>query len=96
MLAILPPHVGAELEKVVIPYAEKLRQEGHKLGLEDGRKLGLEDGQRQILIHLLESRFGSLPAAVRKRLERATDEETKRWAVRVLDAGSLEEVFSAE
>ena len=88
MLAILPPHVGAELEKVVIPYAEKLRQEGHKLGL--------EDGQRQILIHLLESRFGSLPAAVRKRLEGATDEETKRWAVRVLDAESLEEIFSAE
>ena len=108
VLAILPPHVGAELEKVVIPYAEKLRQEGHKegrklgledgrkLGLEDGRKLGLEDGQRQILIHQLESRFGPLPAAILRRLEQATDEETKRWAVRVLDAASLEEIFSAE
>ncbi len=143
VLAVLPPHVGAELEKVVIPYAEKLRQEGHKeghklgledgrklgledgrklgledgrklgledgrklgledghklghkLGLEDGRKLGLEDGQRQMLIHLLESRFGPLPDAILRRLEQATNEETKRWAVRVLDAGSLEEIFSA-
>ena len=108
VLAVLPPHVGAELEKVVIPYAEKLRQEGHKegrklgledgrkLGLEDGRKLGLEDGQRQILRHLLESRFGPLPAAILGRLEQATNEETKQWAVRVLDAESLEEIFAAE
>ncbi len=96
----LSPYVGDELEKTMIPYAEKLRQEGREQGLEqglaDGRKQGLADGQRATLLRQLESRFRGLPAEVRARVEQASVEEMDRWVMRVLEAESLEAVFEPE
>ncbi len=85
----LSPYVGDELEKTMIPYAEKLRQEGREQGLEQG----MVQGQRTTLLRQLESRFPGLPAAVRARVERASVEEMDRWVMRVLEADSLEAVF---
>ncbi|MGL1835180.1 DUF4351 domain-containing protein, partial [Rhodocyclaceae bacterium SMB388] len=47
-----------------------------------------------VLARLLTRRFGPLDDATRSRLEQGTLEELERWSERILDAGSLDEVFS--
>jgi hypothetical protein len=43
---------------------------------------------------LLARRFGTLPDAVRARLASATVEQLESWALKILDAKSLDEVFN--
>jgi hypothetical protein len=45
---------------------------------------------------LLTQRFGPLPDGVEQRLHAATVQDLERWADRVLDAQSLDEVFRAD
>lgn len=42
----------------------------------------------------LASRFGELPPALRQRVDDAEREDIERWALRILDATSLDEVFA--
>lgn len=56
-------------------------------------KRGNEQGRQQILRALLERRFGSLPEPVIERLGTATASLLDAWALRVLDARELDEVF---
>ena len=74
--------------------AERLRREGREQGREQGRKEGMEEGRRDVLCELLTLRFGKLPPAARKRIERADTEVLERWTARVLTAASLSDVFA--
>jgi hypothetical protein len=78
----LRPLVGQEVEEAMMTYAEKLKQEGH------------DQGQCKMLLGLLTRRFGVLPEEVEKRVTRAEAAELQDWALRVLDARSLDEVFA--
>ena len=46
-----------------------------------------------MLRHLLTQRFGPLPNGMEQRLHAATVQDLERWADRVLNAQSLDEVF---
>ncbi|MDV7398098.1 DUF4351 domain-containing protein, partial [Arthrospira platensis SPKY1] len=59
-----------------------------------GMQQGLQQGEVTILARLLSRRFGPLDARTRSRLEQASLEELERWSERILDAGSVDEVFS--
>jgi flagellar biosynthesis/type III secretory pathway protein FliH len=82
----LRPLVGQEVEEAMMTYAEKLKQEGHDQGQ--------QEGQCKMLLRQLTRRFGVLPEAVEKRIARAEAAELQDWALRVLDARSLDEVFA--
>lgn len=75
-------------------------EKGRLQGLEKGRLQGLEKGRRQgeaqVLLHLLESRFGVVNDATRARIATGDAEQLLTWARRVLSAESLEEIFSDE
>jgi len=78
-------------------WADRLRQEGFEAGvregLEKGEEKGEEKGRRDIVLELLERRFGPLPRATVKRVRALTSsEELSRLAARVLDAPSLEDL----
>jgi hypothetical protein len=45
---------------------------------------------------LLRVRFGELPSASLDRVANASADELDRWAERLLDAGSLEQLFAGE
>ncbi|MBB3101887.1 Rpn family recombination-promoting nuclease/putative transposase [Azomonas macrocytogenes] len=66
------------------------RKEGLEQGLEKGRQQLVATVQRQ-----LTRRFGPLPEVVQERLAQADTVQLERWADRLLDAASLEEVFQA-
>ncbi|MBL8723609.1 MAG: DUF4351 domain-containing protein [Planctomycetes bacterium] len=76
--------------------AEKLRSEGLAQGLAQGQALGLVAGRAATLGRLLTRRFGPLPSEVETRLQAATLAELDSWTDRILDAGSLREVFRAQ
>lgn len=58
-----------------------------------GETKGRAEEGRGLLEALLVARFGPLPQEVVARLGAATSEQRLTWAVRVLEAGSLAEVF---
>jgi hypothetical protein len=63
-------------------------------GIEQGSTQWMEDGERQILRLLIEKRFGPLPAWTAERLTNCAAQTLQVLAVRLLDAGSLDELFA--
>jgi|SRR5208283_3703523 len=72
-------------------------QEGRAEGLTEGRAEGLTEGlvkgEAALLLRQLERRFGALPTEVRARVAAADTAALEAWGLRVLDAGSLEDVL---
>ena len=56
---------------------------------------GIQDGMSALVLHQLVHRLGPLPESVTRRVVDASPDELKRWGERVLDAGSLDDVFAA-
>ena len=73
---------------------ERLLNEGKQQGLEQGLEQGQAKGERTLLIRLLQHRFGELDEATHQRLEAATMADLERWTDNVLEARSLDEVFT--
>lgn len=80
-------------------WADRLRQEGFEVGVregkeegrKEGKKVGVQEGKRDLLLELLERRFGDLPDATVQRVHALTSsEELSRLAARVLEAPTLE------
>lgn len=61
-----------------------------------GRQEGRKEGEALLLERLLARRFGPLSALTRNRLAGASTTELETWALNVLDAQSLDEVFHAQ
>ncbi|MFZ1640541.1 MAG: hypothetical protein WAV07_03705 [Candidatus Contendobacter sp.] len=55
----------------------------------------MEQGQAKLVELLLRQRFGSLPEWAEARLRQADRAKLEIWALRVLSAASLEEVFES-
>jgi predicted transposase YdaD len=72
------------------------RVEGRAEGRAEGKVEGKVEGKSEIVRRLLTARFGPLPAKLAARLRAATDRDLDRWALRLLDAESLAEIFSGE
>jgi hypothetical protein len=90
------------VERVMLRRAQAAgRQEGLEKGLEQGLEQGLEKGLRQgeregalgILRNLLERKFGALPEWAEVRMGQADAPTLQQWALNVLDARRLEDVF---
>jgi hypothetical protein len=62
--------------------------------LADGRAEGEAKGRAQSLAHLLTRRFGPLPEAVQRRIEKADRATLDRGLDRVLDAPDLDSVLA--
>ena len=77
--------------------AEQLVAEGMRKGFAQGFQLGFKIGEvrgaARVLLLLLEHRFGPLSEATRRRVCGASLPLLELWAVRVLDARSLDEVL---
>ncbi len=77
---------------------ERLLEQGKQQGLHQGMQQGIQQGMQQgeltVLSWLLVRRFGSLAPEIEQRLRQAGIEELERWAENVLDAKTLDDVFS--
>jgi len=70
------------------------RKRGIEIGLERGREEGRAQGERLIILRLIGQRFGPVSAKARKRIEALTEPELEQMALRLLDAGSLDDLLS--
>lgn len=76
-----------------IRLAAKIDEGVRAMAMTSGERLRIE-GAGAILIHQLGRRFGPLPAEIVTRVESASIEQLTRWADRVLDAATLDDVFA--
>ena len=83
--------VEAMLAERVTEWTQKWKMEGETKGRMEGRM----EGRNAILSRQLTKRFGYniLDIRMQERLRNATPEQLDRWAERILDAKTLEEVF---
>jgi predicted transposase YdaD len=75
-------HVEPRTRTIMRTGASKLRAEGRV------------EGRVELLVGQLTKRFGTVPDDVRARLQSASAAELDRWAIRLLDARSLDELFA--
>jgi hypothetical protein len=69
---------------------------GMQLGMQQGLEIGRIEGGIIILCRVLIHRFGHLSQHVLDRFARADFAQIETWAVRALDAASLDEVFTED
>jgi hypothetical protein len=77
--------VGEEGKEQILSAGEKL--------IERGRQEGLLKGRRELLLKLLGTRFGALPAGVVARVNEADLDQLDRWFERGIAALALVAVF---
>ncbi len=65
----------------------------YRRGLEEGELKGRLEGELTVLRRLLERRFGSIPQWAEERLNSQGIEDLEALSVRILDAGSLEQLL---
>lgn len=74
-------------------WKERQRLVGVQQGIERGIERGRLEGERALVLRQIQHRFGELPAALRLRLEGASQAELEHLADRVLGATSLDDLF---
>lgn len=81
------PHLAKEK---FMSTAERLR----RLGREEGRQEGRQEGRAELLLRQLAARFGSVPGQAEARIRSASTTELDRWAIGLLTAATLDDVFA--
>ena len=81
VVARLMEAAGEEATEEIMSVADMLREEGKR------------EGEREMLMKLLRMRFGELSEGVVARIHAAGSRQLRRWAERVLTAGTLDEVL---
>jgi hypothetical protein len=75
-------NMSADIRALINEYEQTLRKEGHK------------DGERRLLLRLLRSRFGELPAQIVSRVNAADVDDLEQWGERILHAQTIDAVFA--
>ncbi|MFI3138049.1 MAG: Rpn family recombination-promoting nuclease/putative transposase [Methylococcaceae bacterium] len=70
------------------------RQEGRQVGRQEGIQEGIHRGEAAILERLLVRRFGTLTEEIKQKLENASTDQLEDWALNVLEANNLQDVFN--
>jgi predicted transposase YdaD len=70
-------------------FLEDVFQDGKKAGRDEGRR----EAARELLLTLLERKFGPVPAAIRHRVEGADMADVTRWSQNVLGATSADQAL---
>jgi hypothetical protein len=89
---VIERQFGADAMKRILSTWEQAVLEGRT----EGKAEGKAEGRAELLLSQLERRFGPLPPEVATRFAAASIDDLDRWALRVLDARELREVFAVD
>ena len=82
-----------ELYNALLDSMREWPKEWVEKGREEGLEIGLAKGVRSVLRDLLSQKFGELPESVSEQIRRADYSQLQRWAKRVIDADSFEQIL---
>jgi hypothetical protein len=69
-------------------------EKGLRQGLEQGKQIGYRTGEADLLLWLIEKKFGAeAVAGVRERIAAADSERLRLWSERMLSAETLEAIL---
>ncbi len=90
-------YLSGNKEETIMTLAEQWKMEGRMEGEADGIMKGRMEGQATLLRRLITKRFGSLTTdnIIMERLQKATPEQLDIWTDRILEAKTVEELFSS-
>jgi hypothetical protein len=94
-------HEISQLEKgramgYITSFERVFRREGREEGLQQGLEAGREEGLRAMLLHVLQQRFGVVPADVALRIDQAGADALMAWGAAAATAATLDAVFGAD
>ncbi len=92
--AVKPEEENQMMSQFAQDIRQRALQEGVQQGMQQGRQEGLLEGEAKLLLRQLSHRFQPLPDEITERIHGANPNAIETWAKRVLDAKSLDEVFS--
>ncbi|MBF0438180.1 MAG: DUF4351 domain-containing protein [Magnetococcales bacterium] len=72
-----------------MPYISSVERIGQKKGILIGR----QEGKAEMLLHLIQRRFGMVPEAIHKQVFSANLTNLDTWIDRFLDSDSLQAIF---
>jgi hypothetical protein len=75
--------------------AEEWKAEGIQIGQAMGKAEGKAEGKADLLLRQLRRRFDPLPETVMAKVRNASEDQLNEWAENILDAPTLDMVFSA-
>ena len=67
-----------------------------RIAQKKGMEQGIGQGQARLLHLQIQQRFGLIPPEIAARIDEGRPEQLERWALRVLDAASLNDVFRTD
>ncbi|MBF0435298.1 MAG: hypothetical protein HQL77_07980, partial [Magnetococcales bacterium] len=85
-----------ERYKEDLHFQASMVQSTYVAGKLEGEKIGKQAGKVEMLTHLLQHRFGHLPAWVHDTIAQADLPSLEAWSQRFMDAQSLEKVFKTK
>jgi flagellar biosynthesis/type III secretory pathway protein FliH len=74
-------------------FIDKGWKKGRKEGLEQGLEQGRKEGAAALLQRQLVRRFGPLPQAVQRKLDKASLDQLEAWGDALPEAQTLKQVF---
>ena len=78
----------------MVSTGERMMREAARQAYEQAYERGTTEGQRSLLLRLIVRRFGPQPAELAARVEAGSAADLERWAERVLEAASIEDLFA--
>ncbi len=87
-----------EARETIMTLTEKLKAMGREEGVQQGMQQGIQQGMRrsrvEVLVNLIQLKFGAPDPATTARIERADIEHLDRWIARILTAESLDALLA--
>ncbi|MCP4676048.1 MAG: DUF4351 domain-containing protein, partial [Deltaproteobacteria bacterium] len=94
-----------ELEEVSTMLSERVKEwnkkwieqgieQGIERGIEQGIERGRLSGKATLTLRLLEKKFGSVPEAIRIRIESGNAQQLLEWSERILTAHRIDDIFT--
>jgi len=90
-LMVLPKKLELKFEKEIYEY----KGENKMRYVPTIERRGIKKGERNIIAHLIKTRFGDYPEWVMKKIDEADTEKLLDWSARLLSAETIEEVFDS-
>lgn len=82
-----------EVQTMLAERVKEWTREWKEEGLQQGMQQGMQKGALQILMHLLEKKFGEIPLDIVSQINHANEKQILQWSERILTADNLGDIF---